>query len=189
MSSTRRNSWNSRSVSGTKKVICTFLFQKILKLGKSMKIILIITFFSISSIGFSQGVAWTKFEDLADSITKQKKPIIVKIETPWCGYCKLMESKIYSKKSFVKRVGKNYYFVKLNADSKETINFRNKEYEYIMFSGGKGLHSLAKELAEVEGVLRYPTTVVLNSDFTQKKRIVGFLNNRDFRYWLQFSKD
>ena len=45
------------------------------------------------------------------------------------------------------------------------------------------------ELAEVEGVLRYPTTVVLNSDFTQNKRIVGFLNNRDFRYWLQFSKD
>jgi thiol-disulfide isomerase/thioredoxin len=59
-----------------------------------MKIILIITFLSISSIGFSQGVKWTKFEDLADSIAKQKKPIIVKIETPWCGYCKLMESKV-----------------------------------------------------------------------------------------------
>ena len=96
---------------------------------------------------------------------------------------------MYSKKRFVKRVGKNYYFVKLNADSKETINFRNKEYTYIRFSGGKGLHGLAKELAEVEGVLRYPTTVVLNSDFSQNKRIVGFLNNRDFRYWLQFSKD
>ena len=75
MSSTRRNSWNSRSVRGTKKVICMFLFQKILKLVKSMKINLIIIFFSISSIGFSQGVAWTKFEDLADSIAKQKKPM------------------------------------------------------------------------------------------------------------------
>ena len=166
-----------------------FLFQKILKLVKSMKIILIITFFSISSIGFSQGVAWTKFEDLADSIAKQKKPIIVKIETPWCDYSKLMESKVYAKKRFVKRVGKNYYFVKLNAVSKQSINFRNKKYEYIDFSGAKGLHSLAKELAEVEGVLRYPTTVVLNSDFTQNKRVVGFLNRRDFRYWLQLSEE
>jgi thioredoxin-related protein len=154
-----------------------------------MKIILIITFLSISSIGFSQGVKWTKFEDLADSIAKQKKPIIVKIETPWCGYCKLMESKVYAKKRFVKRVGKNYYFVKLNADSKQAINFRNKQYEYIQFSEKKGIHSLAKELAEVGGVLRYPTTVVLNSDLTQNKRVVGFLNNRDFRYWLQFSEE
>ena len=117
------------------------------------------------------------------------KPIIVKIETPWCSYCKLMESKIYAKNRFVNRVGKNYYFVKLNADSKETINFRNKEYAYIQYSEKKGVHSLAKELAEVDGVLRYPTTVVLNSDFAQNKRIVGFLNNRDFRYWLQLSQD
>lgn len=170
-------------------MICTFVFQKIIKLGKSMKIIFLITFFSVSLVGFTQGVSWTKFEDLKDSIAKEKKPIIVKVETPWCGYCKLMEAKIYSKKRFVKRVGKNYYFVKLNADSKETIYFRNKEYAYIRFSGEKGVHGLAKELAEVEGVLRYPTTVVLNSDFTQNKRIVGFLNNRDFRYWLQFSKE
>jgi thioredoxin-related protein len=154
-----------------------------------MKVILIITFFSIASIGFSQGVAWTKFDDLADSIAKEKKPIIVKIETPWCSYCKLMEDKIYAKKRFVNRVGKNYYFVKLNADSKETINFRNKEYAYIQFNEKKGVHSLAKELAEIDGVLRYPTTVVLNSDFAQNKRIVGFLNNRDFRYWLQLSQD
>ena len=124
-----------------------------------MKVILIITFFSIASIGFSQGVAWTKFDDLADSIAKEKKPIIVKVETPWCSYCKLMEAKIYAKKRFVKRVGKNYYFVKLNADSKETINFRNKEYAYIQYSEKKGVHSLAKELAEVDGVLRYPTPV------------------------------
>ena len=154
-----------------------------------MRIILIIIFFSISSIGFSQGVTWTKFDDLADSIAKEKKPIIVKIETPWCSYCKLMEAKIYAKKRFVNRVGKNYYFVKLNADSKEAINFRNKEYAYVQFSEKKGVHSLAKELAEVEGVLRYPTTVVLNSDFSQNKRIVGFLNNRDFRYWLQLSQE
>ena len=100
-----------------------------------------------------------------------------------------MESKVYAKKRFVKRVGKNYYFVKLNADSKQAINFRNKQYEYIQFSEKKGLHSLAKELAEVGGVLRYPTTVVLNSDLSQNKRIVGFLNNRDFRYWLQFSEE
>ena len=166
-----------------------FLFQKILKLVKSMKIILIITFFSISSIGFSQGVAWTKFEDLADSIAKQKKPIIVKIETPWCDYSKLMDARVYGKSRFVKRVGKNYYFVKLNAVSKQTINFRNEEYKYIQFSETKGLNSLAKELAEVGGVLRYPTTVVLNSDFTQNKRIVGYLNKRDFRYWLQLSEE
>ena len=152
-------------------------------------IVVIIPLIVISSFGFSQGVKWTKFEDLADSIAKKKKPIIVKIETPWCGYCKLMESKVYGKKRFVKRVGRNYYFVKLNSDSKQAINFRNKQYEYIQFSEKKGIHSLAKELAEVGGVLRYPTTVVLNSDLTHNKRFVGYLNKRDLRYWLQFSKE
>lgn len=150
---------------------------------------IIITLITISTVGFSQGVTWTKFEDLSDSIAKEKKPVIVKIETPWCGYCKLMESKVYMNKGFSKRVGKNYYFVKLDADSKEAINFRSKEYEYIQFSGEKGVHSLAKELAEVDGVLRYPTTVVLNSDFTQNKRIVGYLSKQDLRYWLQFSEE
>jgi len=155
-----------------------------------MKQQLLIAFFiCISSFGFSQGIKWTKFADLQDSIAKEKKPIIVKIETPWCGYCKLMETKVYSNKGFAKRVGKNYYFVKLDADSRETISFRNKEFEYIPFSGTKGVHSLAKELAEVDGVLRYPTTVVLNSDLTQNKRIVGYLGKQDFRYWLQFSEE
>lgn len=155
-----------------------------------MKLLLIIAvFISMPFVGFSQGVKWTKFEDLKDSIAKEKKPIIVKIETPWCGYCKLMESKVYSNKGFAKKVGKNYYFVKLDADSKEAINFRNKQYDYIQFSGTKGVHSLAKELAEVDGVLRYPTTVVLNSDLTQNKRIVGYLSKQDLRYWLQFSDE
>ena len=152
-------------------------------------ILLIISFITISAVGFTQGVLWTKFEDLPDSIAKEKKPIIVKIETPWCGYCKLMEAKVYSNKSFAKRVGKNYYFVKLDADSKQAINFKEKQYEYIPFSGNKGVHSLAKELAEVEGVLQYPTTVVLNSDFTQNKRIVGYLSKQDLKYWLQFSEE
>jgi len=171
-------------------VFCTFQSQKIPKLEISMKLLLFIAIcFSVSSVGYSQGVLWTKFEDLKDSTAKEKKPIIVKIETPWCGYCKLMESKVYTNKGFAKKVGKNYYFVKLDADSKEAISFRNKEYEYIQFSGKKGVHSLAKELAEVDGVLRYPTTVVLNSDLTQNKRIVGYLNKQDLKYWLQFSEE
>ena len=150
---------------------------------------LIIIFSAILLNGHSQGVKWTKFEDLNDSITNEKKPVIVKIETPWCGYCKLMDSKVYSKKGFAKRIGKNYYFVKLNADNRGVISFNQTEYSYRQYSGPKGVHSLAKELAEVDGVLQYPTTVVLNSDLEFNKRIVGYLNQQDLKYWLQYSEE
>lgn len=148
-----------------------------------------ILFVFVIGFCFSQGVNWTNINDINDSIAKEKRPIIVKIETPWCNYCKLMDKKVYSKKRFAKRMGANYYFVKLNAASKDPILFNGKDYGFFWFTKEKGVHSLVRELGELDGVLRYPTTVVLNSDLTINKRIVGYLNKQDLKYWLEYSEE
>lgn len=153
------------------------------------QLITIALFIFVSPLVYSQGISWTKIEDINDSIAKEKRPIIVKIEVPWCGYCKMMDEKVYSNKGFEKKVGKNYYFIRLNANHKDTIHFNGKDYGYFWFTKEKGVNSLVRELAEEDGVLRYPTTVVLNSDLSFNKRIVGYLNKQDLKYWLQYSEE
>ena len=53
-----------------------------------------------------------------------------------------------------------------------------------MYSAKSGVHQLAKYLAEVEGRMSYPTTVILNPDLTMAKRIVGYLERLNFMMWL-----
>jgi len=137
----------------------------------------------LSNILMGQGVSWTKFEHLNDSLKKNPKKVIIKIETDWCGYCKLMDANIYHHKKTKKRLKEDYYFVKLNAESRSVIIFRNQRFNPA--DSPKGVHKLARVLNGVESKMSYPTTVVLNENLEVEKRLNGYLKRSNFMLWLK----
>ncbi len=147
------------------------------------KTVLILSIILFSNLILGQTIAWTKFENLNDSLKNNPKKVIVKIETDWCGYCKLMDVNIYNHKKTKKQLAKDYYFVKLNAESKQQIIFRNQLFKPTDKPRGK--HELAVSLNGKDNAMSYPTTVVLTENLEVTKRLNGYLKRKHFMLWLK----
>ncbi len=104
------------------------------------------------------GINWIDFEEAVKLSEKKNKPIFIDVYTNWCGWCKVMDKKTFSQPEIIDYINKNYYAVKLNAERKDTINFKGKEYVFVK-SGRRGYHQLAAILLHKR--LSYPTVVFL----------------------------
>ncbi len=147
-----------------------------------MRLVFISLSFLLSITLYSQTIQWTAFEHLNDSLKANPKQVIIKIETTWCGYCRLMDKKVFHHKLFAKKVKGDYYFVRLNAEAKEAIVFRNQLFQSNDKQEGK--HELAIALNGENTSLTFPTIIVLNSNLEIKQRLNGYLNRHNFLLWL-----
>jgi thioredoxin-related protein len=132
---------------------------------------------------YSQEIKWTSFSDLNDSLKAKPKKVIIKIEADWCGYCKMMDVNVFSHKRTQVKLGETYYFVKLNAESKEEIIFRNHLFKPSSFAKGK--HELAITLNGKENTISYPTVVLLSPNLEIENRLNGYLKRNHFFQWLK----
>jgi len=138
-----------------------------------MKKIGFISLFLMSILTQAQKVNWVTFEELS-SLTKQKaKPIMVFIHTDWCKYCLMQEQSTFSDSAVVSNLNDNYYCVKLNAETEETILFLNRDYN---FNGSQ--NELSWVLGAENNQLLFPTTVVLSPQFQITNRWVGHLSKQ-----------
>lgn len=135
-------------------------------------IAILILFVAVSSI--AQEVNWVSFEDLPSLTKKEAKPIMVFIHTDWCKYCLMQEQNTFTDSLVVADLNKNYYCVKLDAETDETISFLNRDY-------GKlgNTNSLSWVLGAQNDQLSYPTTVTLSPQFQITNRWVGYLSKED----------
>ncbi|AEL26022.1 thioredoxin family protein [Cyclobacterium marinum] len=124
--------------------------NKILTIG-----FIVCLFFSIG-IANGQEISWTAIESLKDSLRSNPKPIMVFIHTDWCKYCKMQENITFQKPKVAGLLSKNFYCIKINAESEEELVFLGRKYK----PGKTGdYHSLAKMLGTNNGRLLFPTTV------------------------------
>lgn len=112
-----------------------------------------------SSIAQQTTINWLSFEELAVHFEKEQKPILVFLHTDWCKYCKMQENTSFSDSSIIQILNQNYYTVRLNAESKDPLQFFGRSYEFDIESG---YHQLATYLGSLEGKLEFPTTLILN---------------------------
>ncbi len=71
-------------------------------------------------------IKWISLEDAEQLSQKHKKPIFIDTYTSWCHWCKVMDKKTFSQAEVINYVNKNYYAVKLDADSYAKIKFKGK---------------------------------------------------------------
>lgn len=116
------------------------------------------------------------FDSLEDKMKIAPKPVIVFIHTDWCMYCKNMESTTFKNTKVVQQLNENFYFISLNAESRETINFLNNSFYFLPNGSRTGVHQLAKELATVNNQIGYPTLTILNNQYEIILQQQSFLN-------------
>ena len=90
-----------------------------------------------------------------------KKPIFAFFTgSDWCGWCKKMDATTFKEADVIKYINENYYPVKLNAETKDTIHFRDKEFKYV---ADYKANELAVSL--LSGKMGYPSYVLLDEQF------------------------
>ncbi len=139
--------------------------------------ILLIFFWAIPS-GFSQLKTHT-FEE-AEKLSKENpKPFVVFIHTSWCNYCKMMENSTFKNSEVIRLLNTDFYFISLDAESKEDIHFNNHNFQFKPNGQNTGIHELATALATIDSQVVYPTVTILEPDFSIVFQKHSFLNAKE----------
>ena len=101
----------------------------------------------------------------AEQLSKENpKPIVVFVHTSWCKYCSLMENSTFKNSELISQLNENFYFVSLDAETKEPITFNNHTFQFKPTGTNTGIHELATALATIDKQVVYPTLTVLDID-------------------------
>ena len=114
---------------------------------------------------------WVSWDEAVELNKKEKKKILLDVFTYWCGWCKKMDTETFSNPYLAKYLNENYYLVKFDAESKEQLEYKGKEYHYIRSNKG-GHHELAEEL--LRGHLSFPSIVFLDENMEMIQPIPGY---------------
>ena len=121
-----------------------------------------------------------EFEQLKSLQEKEKKLVMVFIQTDWCKYCNAMKQTIIKNKQVSAMLDTRFYTVFLNAEERQDIVFAGRQFKYKPTGINTGVHQLAEQLGTINGQIAYPSICFLN----EKNEIIyqseGFLNPQAF---------
>jgi thioredoxin-related protein len=126
---------------------------------------------SDSQVQSKTSIEWLDLETAADRNKESKKLFFIDIYTDWCGWCKKMDQSTFMDSAVVAYMNTHFYAVKMNAESRNPIAYKEVLYEYKMFNG-KGYNELAVNL--LSGKMSFPSFVVLSKKEVKIGTLIGF---------------
>ena len=121
--------------------------------------------FFFFAISISAQLNSYSFEEIDNLQSEESKHMVVFIYTDWCKVCKLMKNTTLQNEEVINELNKNFYYIPFNAETKNSIEFRNYTFSYIPTGNNVGTHELAESLGTINNTLSYPTITILSSDF------------------------
>ncbi len=141
--------------------------------------ICILTGFLAGPVMSQDAVQWTSLDSLPKLVEKEPRPILIFIHTDWCKVCAMQEKTTFHDEQVIKKLNQAFYAVKLNAETKEDLQFANRTYHYKSTGNDTGIHELAEILAIRMGMVSYPTTVILSPQFELREKLIGLQSAQD----------
>lgn len=126
-------------------------------------------------------INWLSLSEVQEKLKTQPKPVLIDLYTNWCYWCKVMDNRTYQNKKVVGYINENFYAVKVNAETKDSLKWNRKIYTYnpnykvnsfaIFASGGKRI--------------QFPTTIIF-TDSDNPIAIPGYLRTGDIESFLKY---
>ncbi|HRO46040.1 thioredoxin family protein [Agriterribacter sp.] len=129
----------------------------------------------------NEKLEWLTLAQAEAGMATQKKDILIDLYTDWCGWCKVMDRNTYTNPDVIQYLNDKFYPVKLNAETKEVLTWRGRQFKY---NDQYRVHDYAILLTG--GQLSYPSTVILPADGSAPQVIPGYLKPPDMELVLKY---
>jgi thioredoxin-related protein len=151
-----------------------------------MKTLAIISFFLLAfavkmRAQTESGIRWMNIEEAEAACKKNPRKIFVDVYTDWCGWCKKMDQSTFRDSLVARYAGEKFYAVKLNAEGRDNIIFRDKVFHFLP---ERKAHELAMLL--LSGEMSYPSIVFLDEKLQPLQTHSGFADARQFQVLMHF---
>ena len=128
---------------------------------------------SSKTVSSRPSVNWLTFSQVQDSLRHHPKKVFIDVYATWCGPCKKMDKTTYKNEEVVKYLNDNFYAIKLDAETMDTINFKSKTF--VNSLNKNNTHNLTYEVASIDGAIAFPTSVILDEKLNKIEAKAAFL--------------
>jgi thioredoxin-related protein len=129
----------------------------------------------------AKGIQWLSLAEAEKLAAAVPKPILIDLYTEWCGWCKVMDKRTYRQQKVMLYLQDKFYAVKLDAETKQSLNFKGKTYA---FNPQYKTNEIALFLTG--GQLSYPTTIIIPAADADPQPIAGFLEPKEFELIVKY---
>lgn len=123
-------------------------------------------------------INWMSLEEAAEANKEEPRKIIVDLYTDWCGWCKKMDKATFQHPVIVDYINEKYYAVKLDAERKDTVNFKGQTFVNPNPNGRRSTHQIAS-MGAVNDRLSYPTIVYFDENLNLLSAVPGYKSAKD----------
>lgn len=151
-----------------------------------MKIIALLTIIIWTNLLLAQhkqNLKWLSLKEAVELNKTRPKKFLIDMYTDWCGWCKKMDAETFNHPAIANFIQENFYPVKFNAETKDTVEFKGKKYTNPNI-GSRSTHSLAAEL--MNNRPSYPTIVYLDEELKPISAVPGYMTPTDIEHILVF---
>lgn len=137
------------------------------------KLALIVGYIFQTILAYAQAdekINWMTLNEAIDANSKIPKKIFIDVYTNWCGWCKRMDATTFEDKGVINYMNSTFYPVKLDAETKDTVMYKNKAYTFVS-------EYKSNEIAAffLNGQMSYPTSVYLDEKLDLIGPMPGYL--------------
>ncbi|MBI4550832.1 MAG: DUF255 domain-containing protein [Candidatus Latescibacteria bacterium] len=122
------------------------------------------------------GLTWNRYDRGLVLAKQQNKHVLIDFYTDWCGWCKTMDEKTYGDKSIQAILTSKFVLVKVNAESKQTVQVNGKTVT-------------EAQVAAMYRVNGYPMTWFLDPDGKAVSPVSGYVPPDEFSPILTYVGD
>ncbi|MEM7381678.1 MAG: thioredoxin fold domain-containing protein, partial [Bacteroidota bacterium] len=132
-------------------------------------------------------IEWISFEQLEDSLSVKPKKVFIDFYADWCAYCKKMEKAAFKDSKVLSTLKRDYYAIKLNAETTDTITFGGGTYTNKELGKKRNpTHEIPLLLASRKNYpFSLPAIVILNEKFEVTDRYFEYLSPKQLKKVLE----